>query len=256
MSNICSAEKRWIARRNQGLSAIVPGVSLLALLLAYGCAPSLQMYTPEREAPVVAPVSTVTTLPSPTALSTVVATEAPTTLPIKPLALSDDGVSGWCLPPGFALPGSHQPESKEARLATSANGVLNFQIPASSCTLVLVFNQAAQSGMRLQFFEGEKPTPWLAAELTLASDDASIGFVTLQHGAMVDVPTWEIRYPYLLVDASGVKIADGWVRFYRPFPGLCWEGSLPDPLTLACPLADALEREPHPDVTLPAPKDG
>ena len=255
MGHVCTAEKSRNSARNRVMVLTALGASLLVLLLTGGCVPSAQIRAQEPATPEIDATNTATSIPSLTEPAAPPATETSTAIPVEPLALIEHGLSGWCLPPGFALPKSHQPGSDQARLASVENDTLNFQIPASSCTLVMIFNQPPQPGMRLQFFEGGKVTPWLETELNPVAGDPNSGFATLHHSAMMNVGSWEIRYPFALVDASGVKIADGLVRFFRPFPGLCWEGSMPDPITLACPFADALEREPHPDVTLPAPRE-
>ena len=55
-----------------------------------------------------------------------------------------------------------------------------------------------------------------------------------------------------LKDASQIYW-EGELVINRAFNGLCWEGSMPDPVTLKCPEADKLEREPHPDMPTMVP---
>ncbi len=193
------------------------------------------------------PSATPPPLPTETAL--------PTATPVPALALQADGLTGYCLPVGYALPIATSPNvlvvPADAHVGTLENNMLNISIPATSCSLVFAFNQAVPAGMTIHLYDANGKNPWYEGALTAVQDHPDTAAVVISNSSIVQAPYWETVFQYGLQSPDGSPVSTGSVRMFRPFPGMCWEGSMPDPLTLSCPVADPKEREPHPDITLP-----
>lgn len=225
-----------------GCSSAAPVVETLALTeTPQPSATLVPSATPEP------PTATPSPLPSETA--------APTETPVPALALLADGLSGYCLPSGFAIPAAASAQvlnvPAEGRRGRLENGALNLSIPATSCSILFRFNQSIPQGTMVRFYHETGSDAWLEAPLTPVQDNPQSAAVVITNTYFVEPPYWEVIYRYVVSAPDGSEAAAGPVRVYRPFPGLCWEGSMPDPVTLSCPVADPKEREPHPDITLP-----
>lgn len=224
-------------------------ILLLALALLAGCAPR-EAGTPVAlaTAPVTdTPAPTATAIPSPTATATAepTATETPppTATPVPPLALSLEESLFWCLPLDYAFPSSAAELTgaipAEAREGTLKDGTLNLQVPAISCTLVFAFNQPVPAGVRFELaYELAPDSPWLSTELAPVAGRPNLAAVTLAHDYIVNHPYWEIFYPAAVKSADGALLWSAPARFFKATPNLCWDGSLPDPVTLYCPSTD------------------
>ncbi len=193
------------------------------------------------------PTATLPPLPTDTAI--------PTETLVPALALNPDGFSGYCLPNGYALPIATSPQvltaPVDAHLGTLENGMLNLSIPATSCSLVFTFNQPIPAGTTVHLYDAEGKTAWYEGPLTAIQDHPESAAVVIANSSIVAAPYWETVFQVGLQSPNGTLVSAEAVRVFRPFPGLCWEGSMPDPVTLSCPVTDPKEREPHPDVTLP-----
>ncbi len=179
----------------------------------------------------------------------------PTETPLPALALAADGLTGYCLPNGYALPIATSAQvlsvPVDAHAGTMENGMLNISIPATSCSLVFTFNQSMLAGTSVHLYDANGKNPWYEGTLNAVQDHPDSAAVVISNAAIVQSPYWESIFQYSVQAPDGTPVASGSVRVYRPFPGMCWEGSMPDPVTLSCPVADPKEREPHPDVTIP-----
>ncbi len=257
--------KLMASKRNLLVSLFT--LALLAAWVLSGCspaaAPAPAAATEAQVMPSEPPQSTETlapaaTLEPPTATLPPQPTDTalpPTETAAPALGLAPNGISGYCLPSGYSIPIATAPQvmvaPADAHTGTMENAMLNLSIPATSCTLLFTFNQPIPAGSSVHLYDGNGANPWLEAPLAPVQDHPETAAVVISNSAIVAAPYWEAIFQYGLQAADGSVVATGSVRTFRPFPGLCWEGSMPDPVTLSCPVADPKEREPHPDVTIP-----
>ncbi len=219
----------------------------LALVFLAGCAPKatstpvLMATAALTDTPV--PTDVVVPTDAPTATFTVepTATEtpAPTNTVVPPLAVVPEQSAFWCLPLDYAFPASQPVVTNAApagaRAGTMQDGTLNIQIPAISCTLVFAFNQPVPAGVRLDLaYELQPESPWLSSELTPAAENANLAYITLDHEYVVTPPYWEITFPATVRGPDGSALWSAPIRFFKALPNPCWDGSLPDPVTLYC----------------------
>ncbi len=188
---------------------------------------------PDTPTAIVLPSDTPTEVPTATTVPTDTATPAPA------LAVAQDGVTAWCV--SFKDPnplGGTADAPSYARMGKVVNGVLNLNVAGGTCTFVFTFNQALPAGTELQVLNSSGAQAWTKAALAPVSSNPKQGFATLNH-PMLNLPSyWQISYPFDLVAADGSILWKSNVLLYRTFPGLCWEGSTPDPVTYFCPLRD------------------
>jgi len=193
--------------------------------------------------------------PPPTATNTLVPTDAPTEAPptatatlaptdtatptLEPLAVVLDGVTAWCVSYRDPYPlGGTADMPSYARVARVVNGRLKLNVSRGSCTFVFTFNQAMPAGAELQVLDSKGVKAWTKAALNPAGSDPMRGFAVLTSQMLNDSAYWEITYPFALVASDGTILWKDDVVVFKTFPGLCWEGSTPDPVTLFCPLSD------------------
>ena len=227
-------------------------LTLLVVLIAgslTGCA-AVPTAAPTETQPPPPPTETVappltptnTTLPSATPTEAPTATTAPTdtaTPEPPPLAVVQDGVTAWCVSSKDAEPlGGSAEAPTYARMGKVVKGVLNLNVSRGSCTFVFSFNQAVPAGTELQVLNATGGKYWTKAALNPLSSDPKRGFVTLTSPLLNDLNYWQITYPFALVAPDGSILWKNDVTLYKIFPGPCWEGSTPDPVTLFCPLSD------------------
>ena len=125
-----------------------------------------------------------------------------------------------------------------ARKAKVVNGKLNLNVSRGSCTFVFTFNQAVPAGAELRVLNASGDKAWTKAALNPVTGDLNRGFASLTHPMLNDPAYWQITYPFALVASDGTVLWKDNIVLYKTFPGLCWEGSTPDPVTLFCPLSD------------------
>ena len=124
-------------------------------------------------------------------------------------------------------------------------------IPASSCTLAYTFNQPVTPEVQLEAYYFYGGAPWLTTALTPSPDDPNVGIFFLNQPYVLDPPLWRVDYRFV-VRLAGQEARSDLVSFNK-LVERCWEGSLPDPVTLACPAADVREPEPKPGITPSSP---
>jgi len=201
-----------------------------------------------------APAPTVTAAPTLAPTGLPAPTAAPSRTPLPPLAIAEDGFQVWCLP--VDAPAASQVSVKvpaNARVGAYSDLFEAYQvvIPASSCTLAYTFNQPLTQDVQLEAYYSIGTTPWLKTTLSPVQDNPMVGFVTLTQPYVLDPPFWQVDYQFV-VRVAGQEARSDRVSFYKVVER-CWEGSLPDPVTLACPAADVREPEPKPGVTPSSP---
>jgi hypothetical protein len=197
-----------------------------------------------------------TLAPSPTAVPTAepLPTLAPSPSPVAALAVLDQGFQVWCMPsdtPVSAVKSAAAPNGARIGVYKDAFKETQVVIPASSCTLAYTFNQAIPADVTLEAHYFYGGAAWLSKPLTPAADNSTVGILTLDQPDVLNPPLWQVSYQFV-VKSGDQELRKDVVNFYKQV-GRCWEGSLPDPVTLDCPHADVREPEPHPDVTPSSP---
>jgi len=225
-------------------------VVLVAVVLT-GCFPAATAAPTETPPPAAPPTATIA--PPPTATNTALPTDTPTeaptatatlvptdtATPVPPLAIVQDGVTAWCVSSKDPNPmGGTADAPSYARMGKLVKGHLNLNVSRGSCTFVFAFNQALPTGAELQVLDVNSGKAWTKAALNPTGSDPDRGFALLTHPMINDLSLWQITYPFALVTSDGTVLWKDNVVLYKTFPGLCWEGSTPDPVTLFCPLSD------------------
>lgn len=176
------------------------------------------------------PTSTVI-LPSPTTASSPTPAE---------LAVLPGSLTAWCIPTDLSF-------SKEAIAQTGAmpegarqgvinsEGLMELTIEVQECSFEFSFNQNLSTTLTLQVF-GVDPLPFIEAPMTIVANRPDTAYATLTHDYIVNPPYWNAKYRIAVIDNNQktlwsdlIVVKRGW------FPGYCWKGELPDPITLECP---------------------
>jgi len=226
------------------------------LMVLAACSPAAPVTPATEAAPSQAPTA-VPVEPTATAEPTAVPTAEPTPEPQPTAAPTEarpaptevpQGLTAWCMGLEFNGAANYAGgvyEMPAGGKAAVMNGdVVNLSVPAVSCTLAFQMSQPLAAGTRLELAEMNSATAWLSAELTPAAGSDRQGFVTLTHAYVINPPFWEITYPYRVKGPDGTVLAEGKLRLAKPAPQLCWNGDIPDPVTLQCVKNDPKELEP------------
>jgi len=226
-----------------GLLVVLVAGAMAGCAAAPAPAPALTQTPPPPLTDTVAPPLTPTAIVLPSATPTEVPTATPvptaTATPVPPLAVAQDGVTAWCVSFKDPNPLGGTPDAPSyARMAKVVNGVLNLNVSRGSCTFVFTFNQVLPAGAELQVLNASGDKAWTEATLAPVRSNPKQGFATLNHPTLNNLNYWQITYPFALVASDGSVLWKSNVLLYKTFPGLCWEGSTPDPVTLFCPLSD------------------
>jgi hypothetical protein len=178
----------------------------------------------------------------PTGTATITPTQTPTMTFTPTLGLNDEGVVIWVIPKTYTFVSISTLSAREdyfdAKVGYEENNLLNVQIPGSYVVIEVHFNQALPEGSKLQFFETGAVTPWLETPLVTGLNDANTGIALITHEYVTNPPYWENQYTVKIVSTDGKIFWEHAVRFFQPLPNTCWDGSLPDPITLYCPNYD------------------
>lgn len=94
--------------------------------------------------------------------------------------------------------------------------------------------------MTLQVYEERAQKPWLTADLAPLEGKPETLAATLRHTYIAAPPLWDVSYQFVVADASGKELRRDQVNLHRWKPALCWNGRLPNVLTLRCPLPQDL----------------
>ena len=125
-----------------------------------------------------------------------------------------------------------------SRVGTWTETRFDLQVPGLSCVLVFAFNQPFPAGTRLQVFEQLVDSPWLEMELTPVEGNPALGYAVVTHQFLVNPPAWEIVFKEVVRSPEGAELLRGELRMFKAAPNPCWNGTLPDPVTLQCPSTD------------------
>lgn len=225
---------------------------LLTVFLVSACSPAVTAVapavlptTPPTEAVVEAapsatlPPSATPTTPPPATETPIPPTETPAPTAVPALALTGDGLSGWCLPENTLLSAASDPltPAETAELSKVVNGALEIRnLPWSACVFTYTFNQPAPDGLKLEVYELGAKSPWLTSDLKPVEGKPETVSTLLNHSYIIAPPFWEISYEFALKDANGQEIARTPVNLYRWATALCFNGRPPNVNTLRCPL--------------------
>lgn len=239
-------------RNSPRTSLIAMAALLLSVLLVTACSSAATTVAPaslptaapteaeQAAAPSATPLPTETPTQPPAPTETAVPptdTPAPTAPPA--LALTGDGLSGWCLPENTLLTAASDPltPAETAQLSKMVDGALEIRnLPWSACVFTYTFNQPAPAGLKLEVYEVGAKTPWLTSDLKPVDSKPEVVSTLLNHSYIIAPPFWEVSYEFALKDASGQEIARTPVNLYRWETALCFNGRPPNVNTLRCPL--------------------
>lgn len=195
------------------------------------------------------PTATVTP-PPPTETPTLEPTSIPTETPLPPTAtatsmpefgLLPDGVTGWCLPEGMLVPAVSQDIPTNARpISFTQNALEVNNLPASSCTLVFIFNQAIPQdilpGLKFQLYDGNTASPWFDKTLMPVEGHPYAAGIVITHTYFIAPPWWDISYTFSITTPKGNLIDRLPANLHRWKPAKCWEENYPYLDSMRCPL--------------------
>lgn len=153
-----------------------------------------------------------------------------------------NGLSGWCMPLGSTGPG----DTDYGRYGMPANGRPGkvedganvMHIPGEYCTLVFEFSSPIGSGGKVEVKQIHNNQTFYEVDLVPSAANPNIGYAHLYHSYVINPPLWGVSYLIEAVDGNGSARWSGEVLFQKTDPGLCWDGSTPDPVTMWCPKYD------------------
>jgi hypothetical protein len=222
---------------------------MLVVVSAAGCS-AVPLLNPATVTPTLIP-ATSTPLPEPTAVPPTATpaptkTNAPTPTVLPALSVIPDGINPWCLSiknfsghvDGLNGPAS-MPEGARAGTIDKVTGRIDFHIPAITCTLVLAFNQPIPQGMKLQVWDASPQEPFITYDMKANPNNPREAYSVLTHTYIINPPKWWMDYTFVIVTSDGKEVLRSPVRVFKSLPEKCWDGSLPNPITLFCPIQDS-----------------
>jgi hypothetical protein len=222
---------------------------LSVVISATGCS-TIPALAPTAVVPTAIP-ATNTPIPSPTSIPPTATpaptnTAVPTATTVQALAIIPDGITPWCLPTKSFLKAvdgpdgpASMPKGAEAGTIDKKTGKISFHIPAVTCTLVLTFNQPVPSGMKFQVWDARPQEPFLIYDMTTSPSNPRAAYVVMTHSYLINPPKWWMDYTIVVVTSDGKEVFRAPIRVAKSLPEPCWDKSLPDPITLFCPIMDS-----------------
>jgi hypothetical protein len=175
----------------------------------------------------------------------------PTATVAIPLSIAENGLQIRCLASDSSLPIDAAASFSDtlfavSEIAPTAEGI-KLTIPVRACAVFVTFTQPLKEDVQVEIFQASDSQSWYTRSLVNDGQSENTYFTVLSHQYIIDPPYWNLNYR-MRVQGPTQTYWEGPLLVSRIFAGLCWEGSVPDPVTLKCPNADKLEREPHPDM--------
>lgn len=234
-------------------SRILIVMCLLAVLVSACSAAPTAAPAPTQE-PTQAPVQPATATPQPTAVPPTdtpepTATLIPSPTPVPPTPTNtpvpaEQQATGWCIPreKSMTVKAGVDPVvmPEGARPMELKDGALRIITPALSCTLVFNLGRPVGEGALLQVND-RFGHPWLTTDIITAPNDPNLGYAVLTHTYVTDPPAWELVYTLDAKNSAGETLWTGALdvdKGWRPEP--CWDGQMPNPVTLRCHLQQDL----------------
>lgn len=153
-----------------------------------------------------------------------------------------NGLTGWCMPLGSPEPGDidygRYGMPATGRPGYVEDGVNIMHIPGQYCTLVFEFSSQIGTGGKVEVKQVQNNLTFYEVDLIPSAANPNVGYAHLYHNYVVNPPLWGITYLIEAVDANGTTRWSGEVAFQKTQPDLCWDGSIPNPVTLTCPKKD------------------
>ena len=193
---------------------------------------------------VIIPSETATSSPtlSPSATTTIEPTPTPSFTPTPELALVEENLVMWSVPKDYLILISDSGISKEAFSLTYdayvENEIMNVRVPASGVIVEVEFNQPVSDELVFNVYDLNSEKPWYTTKFIANTDNSLKGYFLLNHNFVLDPPFWEITYNGKLENVDGKIFWEKDLRLFKALPNTCWDGSLPDPVTLYCPNYD------------------
>lgn len=222
-----------MTRSRTWFSVLSAGLLCTILLAACSPAPATSLEPAVTGAPPTQAPTQVPTL-APTATKTPAPSATPVPTAIPTLGVTEAGFSVWCLPNNASNPGGGYRMPKGGAAGRAVEGGVELDGVVKNCTFIYTFNQPMPEGVEVAIYD-RRPDPWIHYALTAAPDDPNTGYFTTAHGFIVNAPFWVITYQFEVRDADGKELRSDDVTILKPQNvGYCFEGELPDPVTLKC----------------------
>lgn len=168
--------------------------------------------------------------------------ELPTTTPtpdVLQVKSGKEGFSAWCIPnewysslndvkeSGIMPPGSRE--------MTAVDDRFELIIQVAECDFLYSFNQPVPTGTKWTAYYSTG-TMFMEQELVPLPADGTRAVVINQNPYVIDPPYWYIDYVFKITAPDGTELRSDNVRLKRGWdPGRCYQGAMPDPITLKCP---------------------
>lgn len=167
------------------------------------------------------------------------AVAAATPTPIAEVAADlPDGMELWCLPEGVPFPKDPTEVEKSTRavdIEFSDSFVLKG--PYSGCFLQLPAESQYEDA-KIAVFDQSNSAAWYTRNL-VKNEDGLIA--TLTHSYIVNPPMWQAHYRLEIQNGDGDVLFSTPMYYQRKWQAdRCWNGNMPNPTTLRCPLQQDL----------------
>lgn len=161
------------------------------------------------------------------------------TIPPPEIPPNLEGLSIWCLPQGVSYVHDLSKLEKSEQAVEVSYTQDGFMLvgPLSACFLQLPA-AAAADGMQVAIFDQSNSAAWYTRPLVAGTQ----GWIApLTHSYLVNPPYWSLNYRLQLQNASGETVFSAPLHYERNWLAeRCWNGNLPNPITLRCPLQQDL----------------
>jgi hypothetical protein len=175
---------------------------------------------------------------SPVDLGKVVSAAATPTPTAEISADLPEGMELWCLPEGVAFP-KDPAEITKGTLAISIEYSDGFVLngPFSGC-FVQVPAETQYEDAKIAIFDQSNSSAWYTRNLVKNGDGL---IAVLTHSYIVNPPMWHARYRLEIQSADGTVLFSTPLLYQRKWQAeRCWNGNMPNPTTLRCPLQQDL----------------
>ena len=168
--------------------------------------------------------------------------EAPTPTPtpdVLQVLSGKEGFSAWCIPNDRYSSLNDVKNSgimpQGSRTMTAVEDRVELIIQVAECDFLYSFNQPVPAGTKWTAYYSTGTT-FMEQELAPLPADGTKAVVINQNPYVIDPPYWYIDYVFKITAPDGTELRSDNVRLKRGWdPGRCYQGAMPDPITLKCP---------------------